>query len=76
MKPSASIAAIVINDMRTRHSVRPNNLARRAGPMPSISPEMMPAINRLVPVADSQLNTNTASSDFGADTTGGARKIA
>src|SRR5262245_47759196 len=75
LKPSASIAAIVSSDQRTRQNVRPKTRRRRAGLNPSSRPEMIPASSNPVPVAESQFNTKTASSAFGCGTTGGARKI-
>src|SRR5262245_23125893 len=74
VNPSASIAAIVSNDQRTRQNVRPKMRRSRAGLNPSSRPETIPDSSNPVPVAESQFNTKIASSAFGCGTTGGARK--
>src|SRR5436190_13895471 len=72
----AIIAAIVSSDQRTRATVLANNRTSCSGRTRRISAETIAARNKLVPVADSQLNVKTASSALSAGTIGGARSTA
>src|SRR5581483_11392935 len=71
--PSESIAAMVSSEKRTFHTVchQITNIFPIGTPI--TKPEMIAAIRIPVPVADTQLNANTAPSLVGLGTTGGTR---
>ena len=70
------MAAMVSSESRTRRSVPQKIESSLTGEKPSSKPLRMPVSSRLVPVAESQLKTNTAGSAVGLATTGGTRKTA
>src|SRR5437868_8373956 len=71
--PSESIAAIVSSENRTFHTVCHHITTIFPIGTPMMKPEMIAAIRIPVPVADTQLNANTAPSFVGFGTTGGTR---
>src|ERR1039457_6588183 len=70
------MAAIVSSDSFTRFNVPQKIDNSLRGEKPSSRPLTMPVSSRLVPVAESQLKTNTAGSAAGLATTGCTRSTA
>src|ERR1035438_4825113 len=70
------MAAMVSSDSFTRFNVPQKIDNSLRGEKPSSRPLTMPVTSRLVPVAESQLKTNTAGSAVGFETTGGTRSTA
>src|ERR1022692_3620118 len=68
------MAAMVSSDSFTRFNVPQKIDSSLRGEKPSSKPLTMPVSSRLVPVAESQLKTNTAGSAVGLGTTGGTRR--
>src|SRR5216684_1145456 len=75
MNPIDIMAAIVIRENRTLYKVFPYWRSICRGPKPITKQEMTAAIRMLLPVADSQLKLNTASSGALLATTGGTLRI-
>src|ERR1700756_1524312 len=71
--PSESMAAIVISENRTCQRVCHHMATILGSDRPMMKPEMIAAIRIPEPVAESQLNPNTAASAVGFTTTGGTR---
>src|SRR5690242_19194571 len=75
MNPIAIMAAMVINEKRTRYKVFAYWRSIATGPKPITNPEMMAATRMPVPLADSQFRLKTVLSGVGFATTGGTRRI-
>src|ERR1700758_2391755 len=71
--PSESMAAIVISENRTCQRVCHHMATILGSDRPMMKPEMIAATRIPEPVAESQLNPNTAASGVGFATTGGTR---